>query len=69
MVSSNSARKIIDYLVRAKLYPPKQNVDSRKCNKIDPKCVIILNVQISVLAQLLVRHIKSIITLTAIVNV
>ena len=56
MVSSRSARKIIDYLVRAKLYPPKQNVGSRKCNKIDPKCVTILNVQISVLAQLLVRH-------------
>ena len=37
--------------------------------KVDAKFIIILKVQISFLAQLLVRHIKSIINLTGIVNV
>ena len=37
--------------------------------KVDAKCVIILKEQISFLAQLLVRHIKSIIISTVIVNV
>ena len=68
MVSFRSTRKITDYLVRAKLYLLQRSVGSRKCNQSRCK-VIILKVQISFLAQLLVRHIKSIITLTVIVNV
>ena len=34
MVSFRSARKIKDYLVRAKPYPLEWNIGSRKCNKI-----------------------------------
>ena len=42
MASFRSARKIKDYLVIAKLYLLEQNVGSRKFNKEDAKCVIIL---------------------------
>ena len=69
MVSFRSARKIKDYIVRAKPYPLERYVGSRKCSKSRCEGVIILKVQISFLAQLLVKHIKSIITLTVIVNV
>ena len=43
MVSFGSARKIRDYLVRAKLYPLEQNVGSRKCNK--SRCEVCNNIQ------------------------
>ena len=68
MVSFCSTRKIKDYLVRAKLYRLEQNVGSRKCNK--SRCKVCDNIEStdSFLAQLLVRHTKSIITLTVIVN-
>ena len=56
MVTFRSARKIKDSHVRAKLYPIERNVGSRKCNKIRCEVLTILKVQISFLAQLLVRH-------------
>ena len=43
MVSSRSARKIRDYLVRAKLYPLERNVGSRKCNK--RRCEVCSNIE------------------------
>ena len=48
VASFHSARKIKDYLVRAKLFPLEWNVDV--------KCVIILKVQISFLAKFLVSE-------------
>ena len=58
MVSFRRARKIRDYLLRAKLHLLQQNIGSRNCNEIDVKCVVILKVQISFLVRLLVRQIK-----------
>ena len=43
MVSFRSARKIKDYLVRAKLYPLQRNVGSRKCNK--SRCEVCNNIE------------------------
>ena len=48
ILSFRSAKKIKDYLVRAKLYPLEWNVGSIKFSK--SKCAIILEVQISFLA-------------------
>ena len=68
MVSFRSARKVKDYLVRTKLYPLERNVSLGNVTKLYAKCVTILKVQISFPAQLLVRRIKSIITLTVMVS-
>ena len=56
MGSFRSARKFKDSLVRAKLHPIEKNIGSRKCNKIRCEVLTILKVQISFLAELLVRH-------------
>ena len=68
MVSFRSARKVKDYLVRTKLYPLERNISLGNVTKLFAKCVTILKVQISFPAQLLVRRIKSIITLTVMVS-
>ena len=68
MVSFLSARKVKDYLVRTKLYPLERNISLGNVTKLYAKCVTILKVQISFPAQLLVRRIKSIITLTVMVS-
>ena len=43
IASFRSARKIIDYLLRAKIYLLEQNVGSRECNK--NKCEVCTNIE------------------------
>ena len=46
MVSFRASRKLSSYLVRAKLYPLKRNVGSRKCGKTcGRKCEVCHNIQ------------------------
>lgn len=46
-----SARKIKEYLVRAKLGPIQTNIGSRSCNKSVTKCVTTVKCQTALLAQ------------------